>query len=210
MSRFSAVSEGETNRRLKLAAHLFAVFLNLPLLGLFFVFRIWLGDRIFAGFSQLLSLIPGNVGSYLRIGFYRFTMTACERDCSIGFGTLFSQVDTEIADGVYIGPQCNIGSCRIGCNSLIASGVHILSGSAQHGFESTDVPIQQQHGEYRKISVGEDCWIGNGSIVMADIGDKCVIGAGSVVTSAVPDFSIMAGNPARLRKSRKNNPSAAR
>ena len=121
----------------------------------------------------------------------------------IGFGTLFAQMDTEISKGVYIGPQCNIGMCKIGENCLIASGVHIMSGSMQHGIDDIDTPIQQQKGDYKKIEIGEDSWIGNGSMVMANIGKKCVIGAGSVVTKEVPDFSIVAGNPAKLIRSRE-------
>jgi len=34
------------------------------------------------------------------------------------------------------------------------------------------------------------------------VGKKCIIGAGSVVTKDVEDFSIMAGNPAKLIRRR--------
>ena len=129
-------------------------------------------------------------------------MINCATDCRIGFGSLFSQADTEIGARVYIGPQCNIGSCVIGDDSLIASGVHIMSGRAQHGFEDIDAPIQQQQGVYQKIIVGEDTWIGNGALVMANVGNKCIVGAGSVVTKNFPDYSIIAGNPAQLIKTR--------
>jgi acetyltransferase-like isoleucine patch superfamily enzyme len=37
---------------------------------------------------------------------------------------------------------------------------------------------------------------------MANVGKKCVIGAGSVVVSDIPDYSIAAGNPARVIRAR--------
>jgi virginiamycin A acetyltransferase len=174
-----------------------------PLIFLHQTGRLFFKDGFFVFSSQLLSLIPGKIGSYGRIAFYRFGMSYCHHETVIGFATLFSQSDTEIHEGVYIGPQCNIGMCSIGKNSLIASGVHIMSGSSQHHFEDLDTPIQQQGGEYVKISIGEDSWIGNGALVMADIGNKCIIGAGSVVTQSIPDYSIAVGNPAKVIKNRR-------
>jgi virginiamycin A acetyltransferase len=180
-----------------------ATLLVSPMIVLHLLARLISDNGLFVFSSQLLSLVPGKIGSYCRIAFYRFAMTYCDSNSVIGFASLFSQPDTEIHQGVYIGPQCNIGMCRIGKNSLIASGVHIMSGSSQHHFEDLDTPIQQQGGEYVKISIGEDSWIGNGALVMADIGNKCIIGAGSVVTQSIPDYSIAVGNPAKVIKNRR-------
>ncbi len=153
-------------------------------------------DSAFTGVAQLLSLLPGVSGSYLRTAFYRLAMGRCERGVFVGFGTLFSQQQTEIAEGVYIGPQCNVGLCRINKNVLLGSGVHLLSGKRQHSFSDLSTPIQQQGGTFTRITIGEDSWIGNGALVMADVGTKCIVGAGSVVTAPVDDYSIVAGNPA--------------
>jgi acetyltransferase-like isoleucine patch superfamily enzyme len=166
------------------------------------------GDNLFTACSQLLSLLPGKTGSYLRIGFYRFTLRHCAPDCFIGFGTLFFQRNTIIESGVYIGPQCNIGACRIHRNCLIASGVHIMSGAEQHRFAALDTPIRDQGGRLKPVTIGEDCWIGNGTLIMADVEAQCVIGAGSVVTRPVPALTVAAGHPAKpIRQRGKLGPS---
>jgi virginiamycin A acetyltransferase len=159
-------------------------------------------DAVLTSYSQLLSLIPGKLGVYLRAGFYRFVFTHCSPDAVISFMVLFSQADTEIAEGVYLGAQCNIGRCSIAKNTLLGSGVHVVSGKGQHNFEDLDVPIKDQGGVFAKISIGENCWIGNGAMIMANIGDGCIVGAGSVVINAIPAYSIVAGNPAKVIKSR--------
>ena len=187
----------------KEAVNTAAVVLVSPLIILFWTGRYFMDENgLIAGFSQMLSLIPGKSGSYLRKSFLRFAMTHCHNECVISFGTLFSQVDTEIEQGVFIGAQCNIGKCRIEKNCLIGSGVHILSGKKQHNFSDISTPIQAQGGIFEKIVIGEDVWIGNGALLMANVGRKCIIGAGSVITEDVPDYSIMAGNPARIIKKR--------
>ncbi len=162
-------------------------------------------EPLFRAWSQGLSLLPGKLGSYIRKNFFYFVMDNCHRNCVIGFGVLFSHPDTDIASGVYIGPQSNVGKCSIGDNTLLGSGVHIVSGGRQHGIDDIDTPIQQQQGYYQKVDVGEDCWIGNGAIVMADVGRKAVVAAGSVVVNDVPPCAIVAGNPAAVIKYRKGS-----
>lgn len=159
-------------------------------------------DSLLAGYSQLLSLIPGKTGAILRAGFYRFAFTACSPDAVISFMVLFSQQDTEIGSGVYLGPQCNIGRCKIGKNTLLGSGVHVMSGKGQHNFDDPDTPIKDQGGVFNKVEIGENCWLGNGALVMANIGKGSVIAAGSVVTKDIPEGVIAAGNPAKVIKSR--------
>ncbi|MCR8924109.1 acyltransferase [Dasania sp. GY-MA-18] len=178
----------------------------IPLLALFVLLGLVFNKKsLFIGFSQFLSLIPGKFGSYLRKAFYRVVIKSCGESCVIGFATLLSDADIVIEEGVYIGPQCNIGKSHIAKNCLLGSGVHILSGKSQHDFSRLDVPIQQQGGSYQKVFIGEDSWIGNGAIVMANIGRQCVVAAGAVVVNDVADFSVVAGNPAKLIKLRTEN-----
>lgn len=51
------------------------------------------------------------------------------------------------------------------------------------------------------LLIGHDVWIGARVIITpgcCQIGDGAVIGAGAVVTKDVPDFAVVAGNPAKL------------
>jgi virginiamycin A acetyltransferase len=188
--------------KIKLSIQALSIIVVSPLLIMHLILSRWINEGLFVSSNQFLSLIPGRLGVYLRVAFNRFAMDQCDANIVIGFATLFSQSSTEIEKGVYIGPQCNIGSCRIGQHTLIASGVHIMSGNQQHHTDDLANPIQQQGGVFKKISIGEDCWIGNGCMVMAAVGDKSIIGAGSVVTRDIPPYSIAVGNPARVIRSR--------
>ena len=55
-----------------------------------------------------------------------------------------------------------------------------------------------------RITIGNDVWIGHSAVVMqgVQIGHGAVIGAGSIVTRDVPDYAVVAGNPARLLRHR--------
>jgi acetyltransferase-like isoleucine patch superfamily enzyme len=159
-------------------------------------------DTLFTAYSQFISLFPGKVGAFLRAAFYRVVMQSYDPSAHTSFATLFSQVNTKIASGVYIGPQCNIGKCNIGEDTLLGSAVHIMSGKQQHIFEDIDKLIREQGGVFAKINVGKNCWIGNGALVMANVGDDCIIAAGSVVISDIPNKSIVAGNPGKVIKTR--------
>lgn len=190
---------------IKTVVFLFFACLILPITALYFLLNLALrSDALFAGFSQLLSLLPGKTGALLRTGFYRFSMGYCHPNVVIGFGTLFSQRSTKIQENTYIGPQCNIGKSTIGKDTLIGSGVHIMSGKGQHNFDDLSTPIKDQGGSFEQITIGEDCWVGNCALIMANIGDHCIVAAGSVVINDVPNYAIVAGNPAKIIKMRNN------
>jgi len=178
--------------------------LALPLYGIYLLLSL-LGnpDGTFQTFSQIFSLIPGKLGIYFRAAFYRLACPDTSDEILIGFLTVFSHRDTSIRKGVYIGPQCNIGKCTISENTLLGSGVHILSGNQQHSYSDSQRPIQQQAGKYTKVKIGEDCWLGNGSIVMANLPDHSIVAAGAVYVSEIQEpWTIMGGNPARIIKNR--------
>jgi hypothetical protein len=54
------------------------------------------------------------------------------------------------------------------------------------------------------VTIGNDVWIGHGAIVLpgVSVGTGAIIGAGAVVTRPVPDYMIVAGNPARFIRRR--------
>jgi acetyltransferase-like isoleucine patch superfamily enzyme len=159
-------------------------------------------DQVFQGISQLLALFPGVLGSFLRVAFYSRVFLRCGSDVHIGFGTIFATPEVSMADRVYIGPFCNIGHVDFGSDVLVGSNVTLLSGKLQHHFHRTDVPMSRQGGEYQRIRVDDDCWLGNGSIVMTSVSAHSIVAAGAVVSKAESEWMILAGNPARVIRSR--------
>jgi hypothetical protein len=58
---------------------------------------------------------------------------------------------------------------------------------------------------FGRLEIGHDAWLGANAIITSKchrVGIGAVIGAGAVVTRDVPDFAIVAGNPARILRYR--------
>ncbi len=193
-------------RTVKAVCNALAVVLSAPLAAWFHLLgRVAPGRReaSFQGCTQFMALFPGVPGEYLRRGFLWLTAKRCALSSSVGFGTIFASPDVVIEEGVYIGPLCSIGHAHIRRDTMLGTGVHLLGGGRAHHADRLDLPMRLQGGTVEFIEVGEDCWIGNGAIVMADVGAHAVIGAGSVVTRRVPEWSVAAGSPARVLRDRR-------
>ncbi|RJP56666.1 MAG: acyltransferase [Candidatus Auribacter fodinae] len=159
-------------------------------------------DQPFQGMSQFFSLFPGLSGNYLRRAFYYLALEKSTLDCCISFGTIFSSANAQIGHNVYIGSRCTLGDVNLGDDVLLGSNVDIINGAKQHYIGDITIPIREQGGEYPKVTIGADTWIGNDAVVMCNIGTKCIIGAGSVVIKDVEDYSIAVGSPAKVIKKR--------
>lgn len=187
----------------KLGLQLIANVLIFPLLLIYWMQAAVIGrDRALLSGSELLSLLPGLSGQYLRRAYLGWTLDYCHPSVSIGFGTTFSKCNARIEANVYIGSRCNIGMARIGRDVLIASGVYITSGARMHGISDPETPIREQEGTFEPVSIGAGCWIGTCAVIMADIGRDSVVGAGAVVTKPLAEKVIAGGVPARLIRER--------
>ncbi len=94
---------------------------------------------------------------------------------------------------------------KIGDNVLI--GPNVVIRAADHNFDNIDIPINMQGHRSGRIIIEDNVWIGANVTIIRDvtIGTGSVIGAGAVVTKDVPPYSIAAGVPARVIKSRIQN-----
>lgn len=194
---------------IKTLAHGLAIAVVTPALISYAVRRRLLGDdRALEGSTQALALVPGLVGDYLRRAFLSRVLAGCDRSATIQFGTIFSQAGARIEANVYVGPRCHLGLVHLERDVLLASAVHVPSGSQTHGIDDLDRPIREQPGVRAMVRIGEGTWVGSAAVVLADVGQHCVIGAGAVVTAAIPDYAVAAGVPARVIRSRR--PAAAR
>ena len=159
-------------------------------------------ELLFRTMSEFLSVIPYVFGIISRYEFYRFALQGVGRNVQIEFGTIFVQRDICIGSNVLIGRYCIIHHCDIGNFVLIGERCTFLSGSRQHSFERTDIPMALQGGQKKRIRLGDDCWIGSHSIVMESVASGSIVAAGSVVTRNVEPNLIVAGNPAKKLKER--------
>jgi acetyltransferase-like isoleucine patch superfamily enzyme len=155
-------------------------------------------EAVYSLFAQACSLIPGIPGDYIRIAFYKLTLTECDLSSRVSFGSFFAHPQVRLGAGVYIGSYCILGKTAIGARTQIASGVQIPSGSRQHARRPAGEISGAESGQFAVVEIGADCWIGAAAIVMADVGAGSTIGAGSVVTRPIPSGSVAVGSPARV------------
>ncbi len=162
----------------------------------------WLHLLSFETIGKALCLMPGLAGMWLRRAWYKATLARCGENLYVDFLAAIRTPRTCVGNDVYIGHSCWIGWADIGDDVMLGGHIVVLSGAAQHSFERTDIPMRLQEGRASQVKIGRDAWVGNGAIISADVAEGCVVGAGSVVTRTFPAFSVIAGVPARLVRSR--------
>lgn len=136
-------------------------------------------------------------------------------EVSIGAGTMIrpsSYYGGEVGEGLTVGDRSSMGAGSfIGCSGKITIGNDVMLGpgvrlfAENHVFSDPTVTIKSQGVDRGTIVIEDDCWLASGVTVTANvtIGTGSVIGAGSVVTGDIPPFSIAAGIPAKVIRSRR-------
>ncbi|MBX2857504.1 MAG: acyltransferase [Cellvibrionaceae bacterium] len=157
-------------------------------------------ETVFGFCAQLVALLPGAPGMFMRRAFYCLTLDQCSDHCYIGFGTIFSHRQAIIKDHVYIGKYALIGSAHIEENSLIGSRTSIISGTGLHTLDPDGTWSSYSHEQLEMIKIERNVWVGEGAIIIANVAEGCMISAGAVVTNQTKPRVLMAGNPARFVK----------
>jgi acetyltransferase-like isoleucine patch superfamily enzyme len=125
-----------------------------------------------------------------------------------------------IGDGVLINFDCIFldgADVTIGDGTVVAPRVQFLT--AGHPVDAAerltrDPVTGKPNGGFtinKPITVGKDCWIGAGAIILGgvSIGDGTTIGAGSVVTRDIPAGVVAVGNPCRVMRKASGHDEAA-
>lgn len=155
-------------------------------------------EAAYSIFAHLFALGPGIAGDYLRIAYYKLTLAECSLTSRIQFGSFFAHPEAALAPHVYIGSYCILGRTSIGERTQIASRVQVLSGRRQHVRDESGRISGAEHGIFAPVTIGSDCWIGAGAIVMEDVGAGSTIGAGAVVSRPIPPGCVAVGIPAKV------------
>jgi len=178
--------------RLKLLASSSALFLFYKSFPKVFFSELGWGTRFYGAVRF------GNIGADIRVG----------KNCVIGRYVYLSAAagaTLSIGDGSSIntgGHIVAVYGIDIGRNVMI--GEYVTIRDQNHAFEDTERLIRDQGYTGGVVRIGDDVWIGRGSIVCAGvcIGQGCVVGANSVVTRSLPPYSVAVGAPAKVIRMR--------
>lgn len=128
----------------------------------------------------------------------------CGKNINIEKGAVFSG---KVCLGDYSGIGINAkigGKCTIG--KYVMMGPNCTIYSRNHEFSDITRPMMEQgYSQPQEVIIGDDVWIGGNVTIMpgVKIGSHSIIGACSVVTKDVPEWAIVAGNPAQVKKYRR-------
>lgn len=187
---------------LKMGFRLVALALALPFAALAHMGKRVGLPNMFLACAQILSLLPGVTGNYVRAAYYRMTLKRCGANVQIYMGAVITKMDTSVGEGCGIGFNTTVGLADVENKAVIGGGCSVLSGGRMHDFSDPSKGPLEAAGVYRRIRIGEKSFVGDRSVVMADIGKQTVVGAGSVVVKDIGDMVVAVGNPARVIRNR--------
>lgn len=104
-----------------------------------------------------------------------------------------------------IGAFCQIAQ---GVEFITSTANHPMKGVSTYPFAVFDLPhmghYMTQLDPAKDTIIGNDCWIGRDAVIMpgTTLGDGVIVGTRAVVTGTVPDYAIVAGNPAKVIRMR--------
>jgi maltose O-acetyltransferase len=107
--------------------------------------------------------------------------------------------NTTIGNNFYANFDCvflDVAPIVIGENVMFGPKVNLLTPG-----HPIDAVIRNSGLEFgKKITIGDNVWIGGNAVVNpgVTIGNNTIIGSGSVVTKDIPDNVIAAGNPCKI------------
>lgn len=160
-------------------------------------------------FPKDLKKIGNNVNFHPGIEIDCFENISIGENCGVGAFAFFSAFGGEIRIGneVFLNRNVHInasigGIIDIGDKCLI--GPNVVFRTANHNFDSIELPIQKQGHKIDNIILETDVWVASNVVLVGGIriGKGSVIAAGSVVTKDIPSYSVVGGVPAKIIKKR--------
>lgn len=111
-------------------------------------------------------------------------------------------------DNIVLGENIFInahGGVEIGSGTITGPDVMIFS--VNHIYNSMDVLPFSEELSFKKVTIGENCWIGARVFICpgVELKEGTIVAAGSVVTKSFPACSVIGGNPASFIKYRDVN-----
>lgn len=128
--------------------------------------------------------------------------------CVIGDNTKIGAF-VEVQKNAYIGKHCKISSHTFICegvtiedNVFVGHNVSFINDTYPRATAANGQLQTEADWKVEPILVKKGASIGSGSTILSNvtIGENAIIGAGSVVTKDVPADTIVAGNPARVKR----------
>lgn len=189
--------------------------------------RIWFKDS--KGILLVGKRVTIRQANYLSVGRNFVAQDNCEINCLSQKGIVFGDKVTvgsyalirptnlyggEPGMGMKVGDNSSIGPYSyIGCSGYIEIGNNVMMSprvslySENHLFDDLEMPMIEQGVDRSFVKIEDDCWIAANAVILAGVtvGKGSVVAAGSIVTKDVPPFTVVAGNPARVIKTRKQN-----
>ncbi|MEH2281679.1 MAG: acyltransferase [Nostoc sp.] len=113
--------------------------------------------------------------------------------------------NVSLGNKVYIGPNVLLdgrGGITIGDNTTLGFNVVILS--ANHDYQSNDLPYEHNVYIHKPVVIERNVWIGGNVLIVpgVSIGDGAIVAAGTVVTANVEPLAIVGNQPMKTIKYR--------